>query len=89
MVWRQKVAALSFWAIGPYCEAFATDNLTIATVCPDVTRRDVLVQWTTRELEARGLGDLADNFLFTAVSPISSRSSDVFLCPVLVYASRI
>ena len=65
MVWRQKVAALAVWAIGPYRKAFATDNLTIAVVCPDVARRDVLAGWTMRELEARGHRELADIFLFT------------------------
>jgi hypothetical protein len=72
MVWRRKVAALALWAIGPYREAFATDNVTIAVVCPDGTRLDTLVAWTIRELSGRGLGDLADIFLFTAESPVSA-----------------
>src|SRR3954452_24187780 len=34
-VWREKVAAYVLWARGPYKEAFETDNLTIAVVCPN------------------------------------------------------
>jgi hypothetical protein len=68
-VWRQKVAAYAVWAEGPYRAAFETDNLTIAVVCPDDTRRALLINWTMRELTARAITDLADLFLFTATSP--------------------
>ena len=54
-VWRQKVAALALWAVGPYRKAFQTDNVTIAVVCPDVARRETLCSWTKKELEGRGL----------------------------------
>jgi hypothetical protein len=70
MVWRQKVAALALWAVGPYRDAFATDNLTIAVVCPDASRRDALARWTIQELQGRSFGDLADIFLFTSESPV-------------------
>jgi hypothetical protein len=81
MVWRQKVAALAVWAVGPYRKAFATDNLTIAVVCPDVARRDVLAGWTMRELEARGHRELVDIFLFTCESPVSSTPAAFFFGP--------
>jgi hypothetical protein len=68
-VWRQKVAAYVVWADGPYQTAFETDNLTIAVVCPDETRRGILLDWTLRELTARSLTDFAELFLFTATSP--------------------
>lgn len=67
--WRQKVAGLSMWAMGPYQEAFETDNLTIAVVCPDKKRRDELASWTLAELSERNL-KLADIFLFTAEKPV-------------------
>ena len=38
-VWRQKVAAYVVWATGPYMEAFETDNVTVAVVCPDEQAR--------------------------------------------------
>ncbi len=78
MVWRQKVAALAVWAVGPYRDAFATDNLTIAVVCPDATRRGVLAGWTMRELTGRGQENLADIFLFTAESPVATSPSVFF-----------
>src|SRR3954452_9481982 len=52
-VWREKVAAYVVWAKGPYKDAFETDNLTIAIVCPDERRRAVLKDWTMLELKAR------------------------------------
>lgn len=78
VVWRRKVAALALWAVGPYREAFATDNLTIAVVCPDAARRDRLAGWTLRELRTRRFDDLADIFLFTASSPVAE-------CPLLFF----
>lgn len=81
MVWRQKVAALVVWADGPYRDAFATDNLTIAVVCPDVTRRDVLAGWTMRELKSRGHHNLADIFLFTCESPVLTSPPAFFFGP--------
>jgi hypothetical protein len=81
-VWRQKVAAYAYWANGPYQEAFETDNLTIATVCPTANRANVLADWTVRELKSRGLEDYADLFLFTAASPVASVPADFFFGPV-------
>ena len=81
-VWRQKVAAYAYWANGPYQEAFETDNLTIATVCPTNTRVRVLADWTTRELRARGLEELADLFLFTAASPVTCTPAQFFYDPL-------
>lgn len=80
-VWRHKVAALALWAAGPYQEAFQTDNVTIAVVCPDPSRRDTLAGWTRRELAGRGLGELLDIFLFTSTSPIVSSPAEFFFAP--------
>jgi hypothetical protein len=82
-VWRQKVAAYAVWAAGPYREAFEATNLTIAVVCPgDQRRRDVLADWTMRELRSRGLEELGDLFLFTASDVVRSVPKDVFFSPV-------
>jgi hypothetical protein len=40
--WRRKVAALVYWAIGPYKEQFETDNVTFVVVTNTSTRRDQL-----------------------------------------------
>jgi hypothetical protein len=77
-VWREKVAAYAYWAEGPYQEAFETDNLTIAVVCPSNTRVSVLADWTMRELKSRNLSQLADIFLFTATSPVSASPAQFF-----------
>ena len=71
-VWRQKVAAYIVWAQGPYEEAFETDNVTVAVVCPDERRVGQLIDWTMRELTARRTRELAQLFLFTAASPVVS-----------------
>jgi hypothetical protein len=71
-VWRQKVAAYVLWATGPYMEAFETDNLTVAVVCPDERRVGQLIEWTMREHHARGTQDDANVFLFTSASPVAS-----------------
>jgi hypothetical protein len=70
-VWREKVAAYAVWARDPYKEAFETDNLTIAVVCPDDRRCSVLIDWTKRELKAREMDEYSQLFLFTAVSPVA------------------
>jgi hypothetical protein len=77
-VWREKVAAYVVWARGPYKEAFETDNLTIAVVCPDERRRAVLMDWTMRELKARQLEEYAQLFLFTATSPVTASPARFF-----------
>jgi hypothetical protein len=77
-VWRSKVAAYTVWAIGPYEKAFETDNLTIAVVCPDESRRTQLIDWTMRELRARNLADMGKLFLFTAASPVDVPAEKFF-----------
>ena len=77
-VWREKVAAYAYWAEGPYQEAFETDNLTIAVVCPSNMRVSVLADWTMRELKSRNLTQLADIFLFTATSPVRASPTQFF-----------
>jgi hypothetical protein len=79
--WRRKVAALALWADGPYREAFRTDNLTVAVVCRDRQRTDVLAGWTFRELSECGYADLADIFLFTAASPVVTAPLSLFFEP--------
>jgi hypothetical protein len=69
-VWRHKVAAYVAWAEGPYEEGFETDNLTVAVVCPDGQRVGQLMDWTMRELSARGYQASAQLFLFTSASPV-------------------
>jgi Replication-relaxation len=71
-VWRQKIAAYVVWATGPYMEAFETDNVTVAVVCPDSSRVTQLIDWTMRELTARSTQEYAELFLFTSESPIMS-----------------
>jgi hypothetical protein len=81
-VWRQKVAAYAYWANAPYQQAFETDNLTIATVCPTDIRVRVLADWTMRELRGRGLEDMADLFLFTGTSPVTRTPAQFFFHPL-------
>jgi hypothetical protein len=80
--WRRKVAALGLWAAGPYEQGFQTDNVTIAVVCLDSTRRDTLMRWTMTELDSRELGDFADIFLFTSASPATTPPRELFFSPV-------
>jgi hypothetical protein len=77
-VWRQKVAAYAVWANGPYQDAFETDNLTIAVVCPTAKRRTELMDWAMRELKARELDEFGQLFLFTETSPIDVSPSRFF-----------
>ena len=62
-VWRRKIAGYVAWAQGPYQEAFETDNLTVAVVMPTILRRDILREWTLRELTKLKVLDLTDIFL--------------------------
>jgi hypothetical protein len=77
--WRRKVAALVTWANGPYREAFETDNITIAVVAPNPTRRDQLREWTARELAHRDLVSDGQIFLFTSADPVETSPSSFFL----------
>jgi Replication-relaxation len=81
-VWRQKVAAYAYWVDGPYQEAFETDNLTIATVCLTDKRAQQLADWTRKELNGRSLQEVADLFLFTAASPVTTPPADFFFRPL-------
>jgi hypothetical protein len=89
-VWRQKIAAYTVWAgrRGPYQEAFETDNLTIAVVCPDERRSKMLLDWTLRELRLRKAEDFADLFLFTDASPETTAPCDFFFGPVWLSATN-
>jgi hypothetical protein len=89
-IWRQKVAAYAVWAgdEGPYADAFETDNLTIAVVCPDERRCKMLVDWTLRELRLRGQEELADFFLFTHASPETTKPYDFFFSALWIGAER-
>jgi Replication-relaxation len=77
-VWRGKIAAYVAWAEGPYMEAFETDNVTVAVVCSDQRRVAQLMDWTMRELAARGSEVDADLFLFTADSPVTTPPKTFF-----------
>jgi hypothetical protein len=70
--WRDKIAAYVAWATGPYMQAFETDNVTVAVVCPDHQRVEQLMDWTMRELIARKSEQYAELFLFTAASPVTT-----------------
>ena len=76
--WRDKVAALAFWAIGPYKEAFEASNLTVVVVCSDTQRRDTLADWTLAELTDRRMRNLADIFLFGAQDPVTTPPGEFF-----------
>lgn len=80
--WKAKVTALAYWAMGPYREAFNTDNLTIAVVAPSAFRRDKLRYWTATELEKRNLEQLLQVFIFTDVSPVEKNPYEFFFNPV-------
>ncbi|MBB4984780.1 replication-relaxation family protein [Streptomyces nymphaeiformis] len=79
--WRRKVAALTAWAEGPYRQVFEADNLTVAVAVPAKARREQLSDWTIRELEAIGRTELADIFLFTSVSPVTTDPFELFFGP--------
>jgi hypothetical protein len=83
-IWRQKVAAYSAWSAddGPYAEAFETDTLTIAVVCPDERRCRALLDCTLRELGLRNAEDSAELFLFTHASPETTDPYQFFFAPV-------
>jgi Replication-relaxation len=78
-VWREKIAAYAAWSVGPYQEAFETDNLTIAIVSPNMERQRQLRQWTKRELTLRELQDYSGLFLFTARDPQTTPPAAFFL----------
>src|SRR5512144_327291 len=81
-VWRQKIAAYGVWSLGPYQQAFDTDNLTVAVVCPDEERSAQLREWTHRELTIRNLADYSELFLFTALQPDTAPPRQFFFGPV-------
>jgi hypothetical protein len=90
-VWRQKVAAYTVWAgdNGPYADAFETNDLTIAVVCPDERRCRMLIDWTLRELKLRGTDeDFAAMFLFGYASPERTPPYDFFFAPNWLAADR-
>ena len=60
-------------------QAFETDNVTVAVVCPDEQRVAQLIDWTMRELYARGREDYAELFLFTAASPVTNSAEALLL----------
>jgi hypothetical protein len=79
--WRQKVAAYLAWVdldTRLYQTAFEAEDLTVAVVCPDETRRNVLIEWTRREVQARNAKDLGDIFAFTASSPVTTPAFEFF-----------
>ncbi|MFD5620848.1 replication-relaxation family protein [Streptomyces yangpuensis] len=76
--WRRKIAALTAWAEGPYRPAFEADNLTVAVVTPSRQRRDQLADWTVQELQTIGRPNLADIFLLTEASPVTTSPEAFF-----------
>lgn len=81
-VWRQKIAAYAAWSMGPYREAFDTDNLTVAVVCPDEERSAQLREWTHRELTLRNLANYSELFLFTTLPADTTPPRHFFFGPV-------
>lgn len=80
--WRRKIAALTAWAEGPYRAAFQADNLTVAVVTPSRQRREQLTDWTTRELQTIGRTGLAELFLLTEASPVTTPPETFFFEPL-------
>ncbi len=80
--WRDKVQALAAWAAGPYQEALASDNLTLAIVTQSQARWEQLAEWTSRELAASGHEELAQLFLFTSDSPVERPPWEFFCLPL-------
>src|SRR3954452_1963678 len=78
-IWREKIAAYAAWSIGPYQEAFDTDNLTVVIVSPDTERQTQLREWTRRELALRDLNDYSELFLFTFRPPHMPPPAGFFL----------
>jgi hypothetical protein len=76
--WRRKVASLTAWAEGPYREAFEADNLTVAVATPSAARREQLSAWTIDELGDIDKAELADIFLFTDASPVTTDPTQLF-----------
>lgn len=76
--WREKVEALTAWAIGPYKEAFGNQTLTIAVVTPTAQRREQLRAWTHQELTRIGWATLGQIFLFTSVDPVETSPHELF-----------
>ncbi|MER6316228.1 replication-relaxation family protein [Streptomyces sp. NPDC001581] len=76
--WRRKVACLTAWAEGPYRDAFESDNLTVAVAIPSAARRDQLSTWTLEELGQNGSPELADIFLFTDASLVTTDPFELF-----------
>src|SRR3954452_13876078 len=81
-VWRRKIAAYAEWVSGPYMQAFETDNVSVAVVCPDHRRVGQLLDWTRRELAARSYEEYGELFLFTSASPVTNSARSFFLRPV-------
>ncbi|MGW8600793.1 replication-relaxation family protein [Streptomyces sp. NPDC055893] len=80
--WRRKIAALTAWAEGPYRSAFEADNLTVAVATPSRQRREQLADWTWQELQTIGRSDLADIFLLTEASPVTTSPETFFFEPL-------
>ncbi|WP_079054014.1 replication-relaxation family protein [Streptomyces graminilatus] len=80
--WRRKVACLTAWALGPYREAFQADNLTVAVAVPAAARRAQLSTWTKQELDAIGQPGMADIFLFSEASPVTTDPVAFFFSPL-------
>ncbi|WP_405593166.1 hypothetical protein [Streptomyces sp. NBC_01092] len=54
----------------------------MAVVVPTSARREQLSDWTRQELEATGHSDLADVFLLTQASPVTTPPKTFFFGPL-------
>lgn len=76
--WRRKVACLTGGAVP---DAFESDNLTVAVAVPGAARREQLRTWTLDELVQIGQPEIADIFLFTDASPVTTDPVELFFSP--------
>jgi Replication-relaxation len=80
-VWRDKVAALTYWLLSPdLAELFSSDYITVMIVTPSADRTTALRMWTEEELRLRGLFDkYASRFAITAGSPATMSPVEFFM----------
>jgi len=79
--WRAKVAALTLWVVSPGSRQLLTSEyvtvMVVTTGGP--TRREYLRDWTTVELQARGLYDeYASIFAITDISSVTTQPVEFF-----------
>jgi hypothetical protein len=79
-IWRDKVAALTYWLLEPDTKKLLpSDLITVTVVTPDANRCNTLRKWTEEELRLRGLFDVqASMFAITAAAPDAMTPREFF-----------